>query len=197
MDGDTRETIRAVALELFSNKGFEQTSLREIAERVGLTKASLYYHYSSKQSLLLAVVEPVITGWRAIVDETATLDHDPESVRMVVDRCLEVFLRNRSVAGIFQRDAAGVAVVLGTLWDDMVGLGKRLVAWLAGPSPTAEQRLRAIAAMEVLGAVLTSTTYQDDGVFTEDEVRVVLSQAAMDVLRLAAEPATSGMRKLG
>jgi AcrR family transcriptional regulator len=197
MDGDTRETIRAVALELFSNKGFEQTSLREIAERVGLTKASLYYHYSSKQSLLLAVVEPVITGWRAIVDDTATLERTPEAVREVVDRCLEVFLRNRSVAGIFQRDAAGVAVVLGSLWDDMIGLGKRLVAWLAGPSPTAEHRLRAIAAMEVLGAVLTSATYQDDGEFTEDELRTVLSQAAMDVLRPAAEPAASGMRKLG
>jgi AcrR family transcriptional regulator len=197
MDGDTREKIRAVALELFSDKGFEQTSLREIAERVGLTKASLYYHYSSKQSLLLAVVDPMITGWRTIVDETAALGHDPASVRLVVDRCLEVFLRNRSVAGIFQRDAAGVAVVLGTLWDDVIGLGKRLVAWLAGPSPTAEQRLRAIAAMEVLGAVLTSATYQDDGEFTEDELRAVLSQAAMDVLRLAAEPATPGMRKLG
>jgi AcrR family transcriptional regulator len=197
MDGDTRETIRAVALELFSNKGFEQTSLREIAERVGLTKASLYYHYSSKQSLLLAVVEPVITGWRAIVDETATLEQNPETVRQVVDRCLEVFLRNRSVAGIFQRDAAGVAVVLGSLWDDMVGLGKRLVAWLAGPSPTAEDRLRAIAAMEVLGAVLSSATYQDDGVFTDDELRTVLSQAALDVLRSGAEPTTSGMRNLG
>jgi AcrR family transcriptional regulator len=197
MDGDTRETIRAVALELFSTKGFEQTSLREIAERVGLTKASLYYHYSSKQSLLLAVVEPVITGWRATVDETATLEHTPETVRQVVDRCLEVFLRNRSVAGIFQRDAAGVAVVLGTLWDDMIGLGKRLVAWLAGPSPTPEDRLRAVAAMEVLGAVLTSATYQDEGEFTEDVLRAVLSQAAMDVLRLTAEPAASGMRKSG
>jgi len=197
MDGDTRETIRAVALELFSNKGFEQTSLREIAERVGLTKASLYYHYSSKQSLLLAVVEPVITGWRTIVDDTSRLERTSETVRHVVERCLDVFITNRAVAGIFQRDAAGVAVVLGELWDDRTDLGKRLVAWLAGPSPTAEDRLRAIAAMEVLGAVLTSATYQDDGEFTEDELRAVLSRAAMDVLRLAAEPVASGMRKLG
>lgn len=195
MDGDTRGTIRAVALELFSDKGFEQTSLREIAERVGLTKASLYYHYPSKQALLLAVVEPVLTGWRTIVDDTARLGHDPASVRAVVERCLDVFLRNRSVAGIFQRDAAGVAVVLGSLWDDMIDLSRRLVAWLAGPSPTAAERLRAIAAMEVLGAVLSSTTYQGDGEFDEDEMRAVLSQAAMDVLRLAPEPVTSGMRK--
>ena len=195
MDGDTRGTIRAVALELFSDKGFEQTSLREIAERVGLTKASLYYHYPSKQALLLAVVEPVITGWRSIVDDTARLDHDVDSVRSVVERCLDVFLRNRSVAGIFQRDAAGVAVVLGSLWEDMLDLGRRLVAWLAGPSPTTADRLRAIAAMEVLGAVLSSTTYQGDEEFAEDEMRAVLSQAAMDVLRLPAEPLASGMRK--
>ena len=195
MDGDTRGTIRAVALELFSDKGFEQTSLREIAERVGLTKASLYYHYPSKQALLLAVVEPVITGWRSIVDDTARLDHGVDNVRSVVERCLDVFLRNRSVAGIFQRDAAGVAVVLGSLWDDMMDLGRRLVAWLAGPSPTTADRLRAIAAMEVLGAVLSSTTYQGDEEFAEDEIRAVLSQAAMDVLRLPAEPVASGMRK--
>lgn len=197
MDGDTRETIRAVALELFSDKGFEQTSLREIAERVGLTKASLYYHYSSKQALLLAVVEPVLTGWRSIADDTGRLDHTPDTVRQVVERCLDVFIRNRSVAGIFQRDAAGVAVVLGTLWDDMVDVGKRLVVWLAGSSPTAADRLRAIAAMEVLGAVLASATYQDEGEFSESELREVLSQAAMDVLRLPAEPAASGMRKSG
>ncbi|GAB1510015.1 TetR/AcrR family transcriptional regulator [Actinophytocola sp. KF-1] len=197
MDGDTRETIRAVALELFSTKGFEQTSLREIAERVGLTKASLYYHYPSKQALLLAVVEPVITGWRSIVDDTAGLERSPGTVRSVVEQCLDVFLRNRSVAGIFQRDAAGVAVVLGSLWDDMMALGKRLVTWLAGPAPTSADRLRAIAAMEVLGAVLSSATYQDDGEFTDDEMRAVFTQAAMDVLRLTAEPAASGMRKPG
>jgi AcrR family transcriptional regulator len=195
MDGDTRGTIRAVALELFSDKGFEQTSLREIAERVGLTKASLYYHYPSKQALLLAVVEPVITGWRSIVDDTARLGHDPGNVRSVVERCLDVFLRNRSVAGIFQRDAAGVAVVLGSLWEDMLDVSRRLVAWLAGPSPTTADRLRAIAAMEVLGAVLSSTTYQGDEEFAEDEMRTVLSQAVMDVLRLTPEPVASGMRK--
>jgi AcrR family transcriptional regulator len=195
MDGDTREKIRAVALELFSTKGFEQTSLREIAERVGLTKASLYYHYSSKQSLLLAVVEPVVTGWRSIVDDTARLEHGPDTVRQVVERCLDVFLRHRSVAGVFQRDPAGVAVVLGSLWDDMLAVGKRLVAWLAGPAPTAGDRLRAIAAMEVLGAVLSSATYQDEGEFAEDEMRRVLAQAAMDVLRLPVAPAASGAHK--
>ena len=197
MDGDTRETIRAVALELFSTKGFEQTSLREIAERVGLTKASLYYHYSSKQALLLAVVEPVITGWRAIADDTESLEHTPATIREVMARCLDVLLRNRAVAGIFQRDPAGVAVVAGSLWEDSLTLGRQLVTWLAGPAPTAADRLRAVAAMEVLSAVLASGTYHPDLDFTDEEMRAVLLQAAIDVLRLPVEPAKSEMRNVG
>ena len=159
MDGDTRETIRAVALELFSTKGFEQTSLREIAERVGLTKASLYYHYSSKQALLVAVVEPVITGWRTIADEAETLEHTPANVRQVVVRCLDVLLRNRAIVGVFQRDPAGVAVVAKSLWEDSLALGRKLVGWLSGPAPTTTTQLRAVAAMEVLGGVLAAATY--------------------------------------
>lgn len=197
MDGDTRDTIRAVALELFSTKGFEQTSLREIAERVGLTKASLYYHYQSKQALLLAVVEPVITGWRSIADETGSLERTPENARQVMSRCLEVLIRNRAVAGVFQRDPAGVAVVAGALWEDSIALGRQLVTWLAGPTPEPEARLRATAAMEVLSGVLAVGTYFPTDEFTESDVHAVLLEAAVDVLRLRAEPAESGMRKLG
>jgi AcrR family transcriptional regulator len=197
MDGDTRETIRAVALELFSAKGFEQTSLREIAERVGLTKASLYYHYSSKQELLVAVVEPVISGWRAIAEETSSLEHTPDTVRYVLGRCLDVLVRNRAVAGIFQRDPAGVAVMARSLWEDSLELGQRLVTWIAGPSPTPGDQLRAVAAVEVLGGVLTHATYHPGAVFSEAELRSVLLEAALNVLRLAAEPGAPGMRRLG
>lgn len=195
MDGDTRETIRAVALELFSTKGFEQTSLREIAERVGLTKASLYYHYTSKQDLLLAVVEPVIVGWRTIAEDTAELEHTPETARHVVERCLDVLLCNRAVAGIFQRDPAGVAVMARSLWEDSLKLGQRLVTWLAGPAPTPADRLRAVAAMEVLGAVLTYGSYLPGGELSEAEMRAVLLHAALDVLRLEAEPSSPEARK--
>ena len=49
--GDTRSRIQAVALELFSEEGYEKTSLREIAERLGVTKAALYYHFKSKDEI--------------------------------------------------------------------------------------------------------------------------------------------------
>ena len=47
--GDTRARIQQIALELFAEHGYERTSLREIAERLGVTKAALYYHFKSKE----------------------------------------------------------------------------------------------------------------------------------------------------
>src|SRR5215469_16465337 len=49
--GGTRERIQAIALELFAEQGYEKTSLREIAERLGVTKAALYYHFKSKEDI--------------------------------------------------------------------------------------------------------------------------------------------------
>ncbi len=51
----TRERILDVALDLFTEKGFDGTSLREIAEQLGVTKAALYYHFASKDDILMAL----------------------------------------------------------------------------------------------------------------------------------------------
>jgi AcrR family transcriptional regulator len=84
---DTRDRILDVALELFTDQGFDGTSLREIAERLDVTKAALYYHFESKDDILLALhmrlhefgreallkmakQEPVtLTQWGELLDE--------------------------------------------------------------------------------------------------------------------------------
>jgi AcrR family transcriptional regulator len=55
--GDTRARIQEVALELFTEKGYEATSLREIAERLGVTKAALYYHFKTKDDIVVSFME--------------------------------------------------------------------------------------------------------------------------------------------
>jgi AcrR family transcriptional regulator len=52
---DTRERILDVALDLFTEQGYDGTSLREIAEQLGVTKAALYYHFESKDDILMAL----------------------------------------------------------------------------------------------------------------------------------------------
>ncbi|OLF18751.1 TetR/AcrR family transcriptional regulator [Actinophytocola xanthii] len=183
MDGDTRDKIREVALELFSTRGFDQTSLREIAERVGLTKASLYYHYSSKQALLSAIVAPLVDGWQEVLDFASNQPHTPAAVRDVLARILDVMLDNRSLVGIFMRDPAGVVAAAESIWQDMIDMGNQLATWLAGPAPTTAEQLRAIAAMEVLGAALSASAYLKEEV-SDEEMREVLLDSALGAMRL-------------
>jgi AcrR family transcriptional regulator len=51
----TRQRILDTALDLFTKQGFDGTSLREIAEKLGVTKAALYYHFASKDDILMAL----------------------------------------------------------------------------------------------------------------------------------------------
>jgi AcrR family transcriptional regulator len=53
---DTRTQLQAVALELFAERGYDSTSLREIAERLNITKAAVYYHFRSKDEILVSLI---------------------------------------------------------------------------------------------------------------------------------------------
>ena len=58
--GNTKQEIRKAALDLFAVQGYEATSISQIAEAVGIRKASLYSHCASKQEILDALVQDVL-----------------------------------------------------------------------------------------------------------------------------------------
>ena len=58
MSETTHGRILEVSAELFAEQGYDATSLREIADRMGFTKAALYYHFQSKDDILKALVDP-------------------------------------------------------------------------------------------------------------------------------------------
>ena len=60
---NTRETILEVSLDLFSVNGYEATSISQIADAVGIRKASLYSHFANKQAILDGVVHYVLDGY--------------------------------------------------------------------------------------------------------------------------------------
>jgi AcrR family transcriptional regulator len=51
----TRERILDVALDLFTDQGFDGTSMREIAEQLHISKPAIYYHFASKEDILMAL----------------------------------------------------------------------------------------------------------------------------------------------
>lgn len=170
---DTKARIRAVAMELFTAQGYEQTSLREIADRVGMTKASLYYHYPSKQALLIALIEPLVEEWRREVESAEQEPYSAASVRLSLGRILDTMIRHRDACAIVMRDTPALTSVKPIL-QEMIQVGTRLHTWLAGPHPTETDRIKAVAAAEILGGAVSS-------VVTIAEVSpVVLRQTLLD-----------------
>lgn len=79
---ETRARILAVALKLFAEQGYAGTSIRDIAQALGVTKAALYYHFDSKEEILHALTEPVITELRGLA-ERASADPAPAPERLL------------------------------------------------------------------------------------------------------------------
>ena len=63
--GNTKQEILEASLELFSVQGFEATSIAQIADAVGIRKASLYSHFESKQAILDALVKDILGQYEA------------------------------------------------------------------------------------------------------------------------------------
>ena len=73
----TRQNIIENSLQLFSVKGFYNTSISDIQEATGLTKGGLYGHFASKEDIWYAVYEEAVTIWKRIVFNAIRSNTDP------------------------------------------------------------------------------------------------------------------------
>ena len=87
---ETRQRAIEVALELFAAQGYEKTSLREIADRLGITKAALYYHFISKEALLGAIMESLLAPIDELVAWSESQPRTSETRREVLRRLAEL-----------------------------------------------------------------------------------------------------------
>ncbi|MEJ3743497.1 TetR/AcrR family transcriptional regulator [Actinomycetes bacterium KLBMP 9797] len=187
---ETKSRIRAVAVELFTTQGYEQTSLREIADRVGMTKASLYYHYPSKQALLQALITPLLDEYRRTAQSCQALPHTPENVRWALGQILDVMIRNGSACALMMRDVPAVLSAVAPVWEELITLSRQFNGWLAGPNPTDEDRIRALAATETLGAAISANMMMEN--LSEETLRRTLLHCAVATLE-AGTPHDQGV----
>ncbi len=83
---DTRQRIQEVALELFIDRGYEATSLREIAERLGVTKAALYYHFKSKEDIVASLLADRTEAIAEILEWGRSLPRTDASRVQIIER---------------------------------------------------------------------------------------------------------------
>ncbi|SDT70439.1 TetR/AcrR family transcriptional regulator [Jiangella sp. DSM 45060] len=176
---DTAGNIREVALDLFSRQGYERSTLREIADALGITKAAVYYHYRTKVEILDDLLRPMVDGedWIIADAESDTAAIGSAGWRLtLVERYIDLLLAHRRVATYAMNDLAGVSN--STLLSRMRANDARLAALLANGDLSVEQRVRTSAALGVIVAILALPDVSNE------ELRPQLLRVVRDVLGL-------------
>jgi AcrR family transcriptional regulator len=146
--GDTRSRIQAVAVELFSEQGYEKTSLREIAERLGVTKAALYYHFRSKEDIVRSLLDDYFGQLDSLVAWAGRQPRTPAVRAEILGRYLDMVIDRHQVYRMLQQNQAA----LGGLTSEK-HRGERfrermnaLIDLLVEPGAGLRERVRAAAA---------------------------------------------------
>ncbi|GAB3972736.1 TetR family transcriptional regulator [Plantactinospora veratri] len=181
MDGppalDTRSRILRTALDLFGAQGYQRTSLRQIADRLGLTKAGILYHFPSKEHLLVALAEPLVSDLEAALERAARLPW-PAARWAALEGWVDTLLRHRRPLGTLYHDMTLLA--RGSTYARIMRLASKAYDLVAGPGATRLERIRAIQATGMLGDPIVFFADVPD-----DELRAALLDGAV---RLLSEP---------
>ncbi|MCT9935078.1 TetR/AcrR family transcriptional regulator [Planotetraspora sp. A-T 1434] len=92
---DTRTRIQEVAIRLFTEQGYEATSLREIAEALGVTKAALYYHFKTKDDIVASLMDDRMEALDALIDWAKVQPRTEEARREIIRRYSADMTRGR------------------------------------------------------------------------------------------------------
>jgi AcrR family transcriptional regulator len=151
MSRDTRAEILAVASELFVEQGYEATSLRQIAERLDLTKAALYYHFPSKDDLLLALIEPMFATAFELMDRLGAA-RDIDEWAAALEWTLGALFDHVTFFRLVQRNRHSVELV-GQRFDEMrdhFALHEQLAKAAHAAATDVRQEIRMVAALAAL-----------------------------------------------
>ncbi|MDF5757130.1 helix-turn-helix domain containing protein [Spongiactinospora sp. TRM90649] len=175
---DTRTRIQHVALTLFNEKGYEATSLREIAEKLGVTKAALYYHFKSKDEIVSSLAESRLTRLSELLDWARTQPLTAETRQEIIRRYSDHLhdTRHADITRFFERNQTAMRdhPTMHTHREAML----EVVALLYAADDTPATRLKRSLALFALHAALMLPL----GDLDDEERRAAALEVAMDLL---------------
>jgi AcrR family transcriptional regulator len=144
----TRTRIQVVALALFATRGYDATSLQEIASALDVTKAALYYHFPSKAALLHSLADPLLDGERTLLAGYTDGPLDDAARRALMSALIDVLLAHRPVVAWLTRDLSALAQP--EIGERVEANTERLQRLLAGADQSVAGQVRAAAAVGAL-----------------------------------------------
>jgi len=184
--GSTRERILDTALDLFTEHGYDKTSLREIADELGFTKAALYYHFEHKEDILLALHLRLHALGHDVLDRLSHLDDASEGVEFwagLFDQFIDQILANRQLFLFHARNQSALEVVAqsGHNTDDHADMEEHLRRLLANPAIPTRLRVRLACSIgAVMGTLMGAGEAFAD--IPTDELTEYVRDAVRDLL---------------
>ncbi|GIH12764.1 TetR/AcrR family transcriptional regulator [Rugosimonospora africana] len=192
---DTRARIQQVALELFTEQGYEATSLREIAERLGVTKAALYYHFKTKEDIVSSLVQDRIDALEELIAWAGTQAPGPGRRREFIQRYAAELHENRhhEIMRFFERNQTALRDHPKS--EQMRERMFEIINILSSPGDPLTVRLKGSMAIFALHA--TWFVLRDESV-TDAERRAAAIQVALELVEPGDEsPAQTGGGAVG
>ncbi len=188
---DTRERIQQIALRLFTEKGYDKTSLREIAAQLGVTKAALYYHFTSKEQIVESIMQDSQTAVDELIDWAAALSATPESRIEILRRLLNlVDTRWRPMIRFAQANQAQMRKFRDA--EGMVNQIRRISILVRDPSGGPTEAYKALLAVIALFFAVT----MPEQLSSEIGIGVDLPEIALDVATELISSRPRGAREL-
>lgn len=160
----TRGRILAVAQDLFLQRGYHAAALQEIADRVGITKPALYYHFASKAEILAALLDPLTTELEQVFSEAVergAVEGIHALRESLMTGWLDVFLSYRGTLVALMRE---LAAIQSHSFARLVGLMEYAIDAAAGAEAGMAERIavaQAISAITDPIALLPGTRNED------------------------------------
>ena len=105
--GDTRHRIQVIAMEMFAEQGYERTSLREIADRLGVTKAALYYHFKTKEEIVASLFDDFFAAVDQLIGWAREQPRTAETRREIIRRYDEILAMGSANVFKFMQESQG------------------------------------------------------------------------------------------
>ncbi|WP_372665103.1 TetR/AcrR family transcriptional regulator [Amycolatopsis kentuckyensis] len=170
---DTKQRILDAARELFATQGVQRTSLQDIADRLGITKPALYYHFPSRDDLVRSIIQPLLDDGEKFLLDAETRDDIP--ARELIEGFFDFNYRHRAPVIMLLAELPTLADL--GLIDRVLSWRNRLTELICGPQPSLEQAARAVLALGGLQDVCMQ--FPDAPV---DDLRAAAVAGALDAL---------------